>query len=239
MRTTRLSDGSEEFTAASDEKIMMQALNDSSNPDADNGEEVTRGPSRPARVAKFVLVNGTGWGAEYTFIHAGFIVTNPQLYQHLWDVASNYFVSPFGLMGRGLIWGTRGLLAIAFPSERPDNIKAVLRTAGFDLAAWGLIGLTYWAGSSINKHTQLLIEVTFVDSFVISATSAALRLGTEIASECYSNTNWQFWQRRTHPHPIGLDERLTPPESKEDKESPPTPIVRLGAYQGPGTRNGS
>jgi hypothetical protein len=140
-----------------------------------------------AGLAKGGLINGFGCGMEYMITHAGLITANPALYHALTGFSEKYLVSPLGLIGRGAVWLGRGLLAAAVPEERPDNFAQVVRKAGFDLLAYGLVSVTYQVGSRYLGYYELLAERVVVDTVGVSVVSAGLE-------SIYSNSRGvTFW----------------------------------------------
>ena len=224
--TSRQNDDTSEEKKQRDEPILMAAV--IVNEEADDIDDSYVPPSQctdaTETVARFAAQNLTGMGLEYMVFQAGILANNTQMYQGIFNFATNYYISPMALLGRSLIWAQRGLLAVAYKEERPENLREIAKSAICDLVALGFISFVYWGGSDLNRHTQLLIEIAFIDSFVVSGTSSLMRAGASKIKDCSQGIHWKFWQKRNGLASIDMDHLIA-------EESPPTPTEQLNQRQ--------
>ena len=149
------------------------------------------------KFAKFGLLNAFGMGIEYTITHAIIITGFPLRYREITDFTKAYLLSPLALIGRGTIWVGKGLYAASDPMPFPDDfgVTDVLLTAGSDLIAAGAVSVVYMLGSHAFDHQNLLIEKTFVDTFVTSVASMLVRPLIKDTLSCFADNCCGFWRR--------------------------------------------
>jgi hypothetical protein len=155
-------------------------------------------PSILNRLAKFGLLNAFGMGIEYTITHAVIITGFPLRYREITDFTKTYLLSPLALIGRGTIWVGKGLYVASDPQplfSEDFGISDLFYTASSDLIAAAAVDVVYALGSQSMGHQNLLIEKTFVDTFVTSIASQIVRPVVKNTLEYFADNCCGFWRR--------------------------------------------